>query len=63
MTTDTRFFTNKTGLTLIDRFKTTLKDSKYFDITVGYFRLNGFYQLYDSFEKNRQNQNPCRFER
>jgi superfamily II DNA/RNA helicase len=51
MTTDTRFFTNEAGLALIDRFKATLKDSKYFDILVGYFRLSGFYQLYDSFEK------------
>ncbi|MDR1895482.1 MAG: phospholipase D-like domain-containing protein [Prevotellaceae bacterium] len=50
MTTDTRFFTNEAGLTLLDRFKATLKDSKYFDILVGYFRLSGFYQLYDSFE-------------
>jgi superfamily II DNA or RNA helicase len=51
MTTDTRFFTNENGLTLLERFKATLKDSKYFDILVGYFRLSGFYRLYDSFEK------------
>ncbi|KAA6338474.1 ATP-dependent RNA helicase DbpA, partial [termite gut metagenome] len=49
--TDTRFFTNENGLTLLDRFKSTLKDSQYFDILVGYFRLSGFHQLYDSFEK------------
>ncbi|MDR2774034.1 MAG: phospholipase D-like domain-containing protein [Tannerella sp.] len=51
MTTDTKFFTNDSGLTLLDRFKATLKDSKYFDILVGYFRISGFYQLYNSFEK------------
>ncbi|KAA6319863.1 hypothetical protein EZS27_030291 [termite gut metagenome] len=51
MTTDTRFFTNEAGFTLLDRFKATLKDAKYFDVLVGYFRLSGFYQLYDSFEK------------
>jgi superfamily II DNA/RNA helicase len=51
MTTDTRFFTNEEKLTLLERFKATLKDSKYFDVLVGYFRLSGFYQLYDSFEK------------
>ncbi|MDR0538129.1 MAG: hypothetical protein LBH04_08865, partial [Tannerellaceae bacterium] len=51
MTTDTRFFTNNNDNTLLDRFKATLKDSKYFDVLVGYFRLSGFYQLYDSFEK------------
>ncbi|MDR3340802.1 MAG: hypothetical protein LBT25_12070, partial [Candidatus Symbiothrix sp.] len=51
MTTDTRFFTNEDGLTLLERFKATLRESKYFDVLVGYFRLSGFYQLYDSFEK------------
>lgn len=51
MITDTRFFTNEAGLTLLDRFKATLKDAKYFDVLVGYFRLSGFYQLSDSFEK------------
>jgi HKD family nuclease len=50
MTTDTKFFTNDLGLTLLDRFKTTLKDSQYFDMLVGYFRISGFHQLYDSFE-------------
>jgi superfamily II DNA or RNA helicase len=51
MTTDTKFFTNDTDLTLLDRFKTTLQNSRYFDILVGYFRLSGFHRLYDSFEK------------
>lgn len=51
MSTDTKFFTNQNGFSLLDRFKTTLKDSKYFDILVGYFRLSGFHQLYDSFDK------------
>jgi superfamily II DNA or RNA helicase/HKD family nuclease len=50
-TTDTKFFTNDSDLTLLDRFKATLKDSQYFDVLVGYFRISGFYQLYDSFEK------------
>ena len=51
LTTDTKFFTNDAGLTLLNRFKATLKDSKYFDILVGYFRISGFHQLYDSFDK------------
>ena len=50
MSTDTKFFTNDTGFTLLERFKATLKDSRFFDILVGYFRLSGFHQLYDSFE-------------
>lgn len=51
MSTDTRFFTNDKGFTLLERFKSTLKNSKYFDVLVGYFRLSGFHQLYESFEK------------
>ncbi|KAA6346192.1 ATP-dependent RNA helicase DbpA [termite gut metagenome] len=51
MITDIKFFTNENGAPLLERFKSTLKDSKYFDILVGYFRLSGFHQLYDSFEK------------
>ena len=39
MTTDTTFFTNEPGFTLLDRFKRTLKDVRYFDILVGYFTL------------------------
>ena len=47
---DLTFFTNQEGNTLLDRFKTTLKDTQLFDVLVGYFRASGFYQLYDSFE-------------
>ncbi len=48
--TDLTFFTNEEGATLLDRFKRTLADTKYFDVLVGYFRVSGFYQLYDSIE-------------
>lgn len=50
MTTDTTFFTNEPGSTLLDRFRITLKDVQYFDVLVGYFRTSGFHQLYESFE-------------
>lgn len=50
-TTDIKFFTNEENSTLLNRFKNTLRESQYFDILVGYFRLSGFHQLYDSFEK------------
>ena len=50
MTTDLTFFTNEPGATLLDRFKRTLSDVKYFDILVGYFRTSGFHQLYDALE-------------
>jgi len=50
MHTDLTFFTNEQGSTLLDRFKRTLKDVRYFDILVGYFRSSGFFHLYQSFE-------------
>lgn len=50
MQTDLTFFTNEPGLALLDRFRKTLKDVRYFDILVGYFRSSGFFHLQDSFE-------------
>lgn len=50
MTTDLTFFTNAPGATLLDRFKKTLSDVKYFDVLVGYFRTSGFHQLYEALE-------------
>lgn len=47
---DLTFFTNEPESTLLDRFISTLKDTQYFDILVGYFRTSGFYRLYESFE-------------
>ena len=48
--TDLTFFTNELGQSLLGRFKATLKDTKFFDVLVGYFRASGFYQLYESLE-------------
>uniref|UniRef100_A0A831UEP4 Helicase n=1 Tax=Geobacter metallireducens TaxID=28232 RepID=A0A831UEP4_GEOME len=48
--TDLTFFTNDKNQTLLDRFKSTLADTRFFDVLVGYFRSSGFYQLYDSIE-------------
>lgn len=48
--TDTTFFTNEPGSTLLDRFFRTLKDTQYFDVLVGYFRSSGFYQMYEAIE-------------
>ena len=45
---DLTFFTNESGHTLLDRFKSTLKDTQLFDVLVGYFRASGFHQLSDS---------------
>ena len=48
--TDLTFFTNEEGQTLLSRFKATLKDTQLFDVLVGYFRISGFYQLYNAIE-------------
>ena len=50
MSTDKTFFTNEPGNTLLDRFKTTIKFAKYFDVLVGYFRTSGFHRLYEELE-------------
>jgi len=50
MNNDLTFFTNEPGASLYDRFKTTLKSAKYFDILVGYFRTSGFYRLQNAFD-------------
>lgn len=54
--TDLTFFTNTEGQSLLDRFKATLRDTRFFDVLVGYFHSSGFYQLYQpiqSIEKTR----------
>ena len=48
--TDITFFTNDGNQTLLERFKATLADTRYFDVLVGYFQSSGFYQLYDTIE-------------
>ncbi len=50
MSTDLTFFTNEPNAALVDRFKSTLRAVRYFDVLVGYFRTSGFYQLADSLE-------------
>lgn len=47
---DLTFFTNEPNSTLLDRFLITLKDTRYFDVLVGYFRTSGFFRLYQSLE-------------
>jgi len=49
MQNDLTFFTNEPGSALLDRFKRTLRDVKFFDILVGYFRTSGFDKLHESF--------------
>ncbi len=46
---DLTFFDNR-EVKLADRFKSSLRYVRYFDILVGYFRTSGFYKLYKEFE-------------
>ena len=50
MSTDLTFFTNEPDAALVDRFKSTLRAVRYFDVLVGYFRTSGFHQLAESLE-------------
>lgn len=52
--TDTRFFTNEPGNTVLDRFDHLIKDSQYFDCIVGYFYVSGFLSLSKSLEKTEK---------
>jgi len=40
--TDLTFIMNEPGKTLKDRFETLIKDSRFFDVIVGYFYIIGF---------------------
>lgn len=51
LNTDTRWFTNEPEQTLIDRLSIKLKkDVQFFDVLVGYFRVTGFYNIFQSLE-------------
>ena len=49
-TSDLTFITNENGQTLLERFKILIKDTRLFDVLVGYFYTSGFYSLYKSLE-------------
>ncbi|MEO0288563.1 MAG: SNF2-related protein [candidate division WOR-3 bacterium] len=51
---DLTFITNQNGQTLTDRFKSLIKDSRYFDCLVGYFNITGFHTIHDSLEKTEK---------
>lgn len=50
MHSDLKFFTNTENDSLYQRFMSTIKDAKQFDVLVGYFRTSGFYRLYSLLE-------------
>lgn len=54
MSSDLTFITNENGQNLKERFDTLIKDSRFFDILVGYFYTSGFYAIYPSLEKTEK---------
>jgi len=50
MDSDLTFITNEGNQTLLDRFKVLIKDTRFFDVLVGYFFASGFHALYKSLE-------------
>ena len=50
MHTDLTFITNEPNRNLLERFKILIKDTRFFDVLVGYFYSSGFYRLYQSLE-------------
>ena len=50
MSTDTTFITNEGEKNLRERFRVLIKDTRFFDVLVGYFYTSGFYALYKSLE-------------
>ena len=54
MDSDLTFITNEAEANLLQRFKVLIKDTKFFDVLVGYFYTSGFHNLYKSLEKTEK---------
>jgi len=54
MPTDLTFITNEKGANLKDRFNELVKDTRFFDVLVGYFYTSGFYAIYPQLEKTEK---------
>jgi len=54
MNTDLTFITNEENRNLRDRFNILIKDTRFFDVLVGYFYTSGFYTIYKSLEKTEK---------
>lgn len=51
---DLTFITNEKNQTLLDRFRVLIKDTRLFDVLVGYFYTSGFHALYKNLEKTEK---------
>jgi len=54
MNTDLTFITNEANRRLLDRFTVLIKDTRFFDVLVGYFYTSGFHAIYKSLEKTEK---------
>lgn len=52
--TDQTFITNQDGVTLKSRFASLIKDTKLFDVLVGYFYTSGFKAIYPSLQSTEK---------
>ena len=54
MSTDLTFITNEKGESLLNRFNVLIRDTRFFDVLVGYFYASGFHSLYKSLENTEK---------
>ncbi len=54
VTSDLTFITNEQNKRLLDRFRVLIKDTRLFDVLVGYFYTSGFHTLYKSLESTEK---------
>ncbi len=54
MNSDLTFITNEENKNLLERFKVLIKDTRFFDVFVGYFYNSGFHALYKALEKTER---------
>ena len=60
MTTDLTFITNEENRNLLERFRVLIKDTRFFDVLVGYFYSSGFHRPYPSLELTQFKKNDRR---
>lgn len=53
-TSDLTFITNDNKGNLKDRFRSLIKDTRFFDVLVGYFYTSGFYEIYEQLENTEK---------
>ena len=54
VSSDLTFITNENNRNLQERFRVLIKDTKFFDVLVGYFYTSGFHAIYKSLESTEK---------